>query len=117
MYDRPLDHERLDVYTVAVSLDKHVTSMARQGGRGHSWIWDQAQRASGSTALNVGEGCGREGADRRRCFRIARGSALETDVALTLAAHRGLCSEEDRRIARELSVRVVSMLTRLLRDP
>ena len=108
-----LDHERLDCYSVAVALDRLIVGLAKR--RGHAWLWDQALRASGSTALNVGEACGREGADRVRCFRIARGSALETDVALTLLAHRGACSDEHRRSARELSVRIVEMLTRLTR--
>lgn len=114
MSEIQLDHERLDAYRVAVALDKLVTGMAKRSGRGHGWLWDQAQRASGSAALNVGEACGREGADRARCYRIARGSALETDVALTLLAHRGACSDDDRKNAREFSVRLVSMLKKLI---
>jgi len=114
MSDAQLDHERLDVYRVAVTLDQLVTAMAKRSGRGHAWLWDQAQRASGSVALNVGEACGREGADRARHFRIACGSALETDVALTLLAHRGACAGDQRREARALTVRVVSMLKRLI---
>ena len=114
MSDIQLDHERLDAYRVAVSLDKLVTAMAKRSRRGHGWLWDQAQRASGSVALNIGEACGREGADRARCYRIARGSALETDVALTLLANRGACADGDRGNARELTVRIVSMLKRLI---
>lgn len=117
MSDLQLDHERLDVYQVAVLLDDLITRMAKRSGRGHRCLWDQAERASASVALNIGEACGREGADRARCYRIARGSALETDVALTLLWHRGACLEADRTAARELSVRVVSMLKRLIDRP
>ena len=91
-----LDHERLDAYRVAVALDAIVVKVARQAGRGHAWLCDQAQRASGSAVLNLAEAVGREHADRARALRIARGSLLETDAALTLLAHRGACAEAPR---------------------
>ena len=46
----------------------------------------QLKRASSSTALNLAEGAGREGRDRRQHYRIARGSARETQAALRVAA-------------------------------
>jgi len=109
----PLDHERLDVYRVAVELDALVVRIARAAGRGHGWLCDQAQRASGSVVLNLAEAVGRQGADRARCLRISRGSALETDAALELLVHRGAASIELRVRAHELLRRVVAMLTRL----
>ncbi len=109
-----LDHERLDLYAVVVELDEIITGLARRGPRGHAWLWDQAQRASASAVLNIAEACGREGSDRARCLRIARGSMLETDAALTLLANRGACPEDTRRDARALTVRTVSMVTRLI---
>jgi four helix bundle protein len=54
--------------------------------------------------MNIAEACGREGADRARCLRIARGSALEVDAALTLLAHRGACPALARQDARELTI-------------
>ena len=110
-----LDHERLDVYAVAVELDDAVVRIARRAARGHGWLCDQAQRASGSTVLNIAESVGRQGADRARCFRIARGSVLELDSALTLLLHRGACTPEIRAHARTLTVRVAAMLTSLVR--
>jgi four helix bundle protein len=79
-----------------------------------SWLCDQAQRASGSSALNLAEAVGRHGADRAQHLRIARGSALEVDAALTLLGHRRACPSELRGQARVLTVRLVSMLTRLV---
>ncbi len=108
-----LDHERLDVYTASVALDDVVVRIARAAPRGHGWLADQAQRASGSTVLNLAEALGRQGADRARTLRIARGSALEVDAALTLLSHRGACAPQARAQARALTVRVVAMLTRL----
>ena len=108
-----LDHEKLDAYRMATELDRAVTGMARRVPRGHHWLADQALRASGSVVLNLAEAMGREGADRARALRIARGSALEVDAALTLLRHRGACAETARSEARGLNVRVVAMLTRL----
>lgn len=108
-----LDHERLDAYRVALELDGAVVAISRRAPRGHGWLGDQAQRASGSVVLNLAEAFGREGTDRARALRIARGSALEVDAALTLLAHRGGCTAVARMEARALNVRVVAMLTKL----
>ena len=108
-----LDHERLDAYCVAVQLDGLVVALVRRAPRGHAWLGDQAQRASASTVLNLAEALGREGADRARALRIARGSALEVDAALTLLTQRGACNPVGRSEARALTLRVVAMLTRL----
>ncbi len=108
-----LQHERLDAYSVAVELDGAVVGITRKAGRGHAWIADQAMRASASVVLNLAEALGREGADRARALRIARGSALELDAALTLMRHRGACRDSERNAAKGLTVRVVAMLTAL----
>ena len=114
-YDRTheLQHERLDAYRLAVELDGAVVAITHRSGRGHAWIADQVMRASASVVLNLAEALGREGADRARALRIARGSALELDAALTLMLHRGACREAERLAAKALTVRVVAMLTAL----
>jgi hypothetical protein len=56
-----LDHERLDLYGVAVALDGSIVTASRNASRGNAWLWDQAQRASASVVLNIAEACGREG--------------------------------------------------------
>ena len=45
----------------------------------------QIRRAANSIALNLGEGERRRGKDRRHHYRIAAGSARETQVALRVA--------------------------------
>jgi four helix bundle protein len=109
-----LDHERLDAYRVAVELDELVARLARQGSRGQAWLFDQAQRASGSAVLNLAEAIGRDGADRARCLKISRGSALEVDAAMTLLEHRGLCPSTIRGRARQLVGRLAAMLTKMM---
>jgi four helix bundle protein len=108
-----LDTERLDAYRVAVELDQLVVRICGRAGRGLGWLCDQAQRASGSSVLNLAEAVGRTGADRAQRLRIARGSALEVDAALTLLVHRGV-GGPGRAQARALTVRLVSLLTRLV---
>ena len=108
-----LQHERLDAYRLAVELDGAVVAIAHKAGRGHAWIADQAMRASASVVLNLAEALGREGADRARALRIARGSALELDAALTLMLHRGACRAGERQVVKALTVRVVAMVTAL----
>ena len=109
--NQQLDHERLDVYVASVALDGVVVALARGAGRGHGWLCDQATRAAASVVLNLAEAMGREGMDRARALRIARGSALELDAALTLMLHRGACRAEERSAAKALTVQVVAMLT------
>jgi four helix bundle protein len=109
-----LDHERLDAYRVAVALDDIVVTIARRAPRGHAWLAQQAQEASGSAVLNLAEAVGRQGADRTQRFRYSRSSALEVDAALTLLCHRGACVQDLRATARDLTVRLVCMLTRLM---
>ena len=108
-----LQHERLDAYTVAVELDSAVVAIAHKAGRGHAWIADQVMPASASVVLNLPEALGREGADRARALRIARGSALELDAAPTLMQHRGAYRVAERIAAKSLTVRVVAVLTSL----
>ena len=114
-YDRTntLQHERLDAFSVAVELDGTVVAIAHKAGRGHAWLANQAMRASASVVLNLAEALGREGADRARALRIARGSVLELDAALTLMLHRGACRVEERKAAKGLTVRVVALLPAL----
>lgn len=108
-----LDHERLDVYAAAVALDGVVVAISRKAGRGHGWLCDQATRASASVILNLAEALGREGLDRARALRIARGSSLELDAALTLLLHRGAYRADERNAAKVPTLQVVAMLTAL----
>ena len=111
-----LDHERLDVYRAAVALDALVCKACRVAPRGHAAVSVQALRASASVVLNIAEGNGRDGLDRARCLRIARGSANELDAALTLMHQRGTLDDAARAQARALCVRVVAMLVRWIQS-
>lgn len=110
---RPLPHEKLDAFQVAVELVELTAQLPAH--RGTYGAADQLRRAASSVALNIAEACGKDGRDRQRFFAIARGSALECAAALrVLYALRALTTE--RHLAgRALCERLYAMLTRLCR--
>ena len=55
----------------------------------------QLRRASSSIALNLAEGSGRAGRDRKHHFRIARGSALEVEACLLVAQAWGALEDNE----------------------
>ena len=90
-----LDHERLEVYWLALELRQAVLALLPRRGA----LRDQIDRASASVVLNIAEGAGRMArADKRRFYEIARGSVTET-------------------AARLLAARVAQMLSRLTAGP
>jgi four helix bundle protein len=72
----------------------------------------QAQRALASVCINLAEGSGRSGADRRKHFRYARGSFREVRAAFDVAVALGLVGASP---APELADRIGAILWRLAR--
>lgn len=84
-----LDHERLDVYHLALDFLVMANSIIEALPRGRSHLADQFPRSSTSIVLNVAEGAGKlSKPDKRRYYLTARGSATESaallDVCLRL---------------------------------
>jgi len=110
-----LDHERLDVYQVSLDFAawsyeqaKHLKSLDRHAR-------DQLLRASQSITLNIAEGCGKlPSPERRRFLQIAGGSARECGAILDILSRCQVLSEADWREGKELLVRIVAMLTRMV---
>jgi four helix bundle protein len=68
--------------------------------------------------LCIAEGAGRTaGADKRRFYEMARGSATESAAVLDVLRVRGVLDEEAHRRARLLLLRLVQMLSRLCGPP
>ena len=108
---RPLPFHGLDVYSVAIDLVRLAGSLS--AFRGTAEVRDQLRRASSSCALNIAEASGKTGADRRRFFLIARGSACEAGAALdVLACLRAIDASQHRQGLR-MCDRLYAMLTRL----
>jgi len=109
------DHERLDVYRLAI---QYVTSSYRiakllNGPERHAR--DQWLRAAQSIPLNIAEGNGKQSLkDKNRFFEIARGSALEcAAIHDILSAFEAIDSDLNRDGKTKLK-RIVSMSTRLI---
>jgi len=111
----PLDHEKLDVYRVALEFAAWAYNICRSLKGMDRSARDQLLRAAQSIALNIAEGCGKvSSAERGRFFQIASGSARECGAILDILGRCGVLDVETVRGGKVLLVRVVSMLTRLI---
>lgn len=109
-----LDHERLDVYRLALDFLVFAHQVIETLPRGHSHLCDQLMRASTSIVLNLAEGAGKHSkADKRRYYLSARGSATESAALMDVLLCLGLLDEAGQRSGKEMLVRVVSMLIKL----
>lgn len=109
-----LDHEKLDVYAVALKLASTSFDIADQLPKGYGSLADQLRRAATSVPANIAEACGRQhGKDRQRFMLIARGSATECAALIDLCRMKASLSDDPD--AKRHVVRVVQMLTRLCR--
>jgi four helix bundle protein len=79
------DHEKLDVYKVAVEFVILSNEITEQLPRGKSYLADQLQRASSSISLNIAEGAGEfSSSEKCRFYRMAKRSATECAGILDL---------------------------------
>ena len=109
------DHDRLDVYRLAIDYVASAFTVAKSLDGLHRHARDQWLRAAQSIPLNIAEGNGKRSLkDRNRFLDVARGSALEcAAIQDILAATGGLGTERHGELKRSLK-RIVSMLTRLI---
>ena len=118
MAEPTFDHERLDVYRLAIDYVAFSYRIARTLGGVNRQARDQWLRAAQSIPLNIAEGNGKQSLkDKNRFFESARGSALECaaihDVLRVCAA---IEDDSNGRGKSDLK-RIVSMLTRLIQRP
>ena len=109
------DHERLDVYRLAIEYVSSTYRIAKSLNGPERHARDQWLRAAQSIPLNIAEGNGKQSLkDKNRFFEIARGSALECaaihDILLSFEA----IDSELNRIGKTNLKRIVSMLIRLI---
>src|SRR5262249_1453819 len=109
-----LDHERLDVYQVALDFLVLANGIIEALPRGRSHLADQFTRASTSILLNLAEGAGKlSKADKRRYYLTARGSATESAALLDACMRLKLIPASAQSEGKEMLVRMVSMLIKL----
>jgi four helix bundle protein len=109
-----LDHERLDVYHLALDFLVFAHEVIKALPRGRSHLADQFTRAATSIVLNLAEGAGKHSKpDKRRYYVTARGSATESAALLDVCLRLKLLDEARHKAGKEMLVRVVSMLIKL----
>lgn len=110
------DHEKMDVYQVGIEFIALADGVAEDLPRGRAYLADQLRRACTSVALNIAEGAGEfSGDEKTRFYRMAKRSATECAAVLDACRRLGLADEASLDSGRELLLRIVSMLTRLIR--
>ena len=108
------DHEKLDVYKVAVELVAVAKDVVEHLPRGRAYLADQLQLAAISIPLNTAEGAGEfSKKDKRRFYRMALRSATEAAAILDVCLRLKLGDEAGIARGRGLLYRIVAMLTRI----
>ena len=111
------DHERLEVYRIAVEYADAADDIAGKLKRGNAHVRDQLRRASDSIVNNIAEGAGEfQPAEKARFYRIALRSSTECAATLHTCQRRKLGDLDVLESARVLLKRVVEMLTRLIQS-
>jgi four helix bundle protein len=110
------DHAKLDVFQVAIQWVKLSEQIVSQLPRGRAHLADQLHRASTSIPFNIAEGAGEfVFQEKSRFYRIAKRSSTECASILEVCYQLQLVEENIYRDARCLLLRIVSMLTKLVK--
>ena len=109
------DHDRLDVYRLAIECTADSFTVAKALSGLHRHARDQWLRAAQSIPLNIAEGNGkRSPKDRARFFDIARGSAFECAAVQDVLVSTGCLDAASSLYMKQKLKRIVSMLTRMV---
>ena len=112
-----LDHERLDVYQVALEFLVLADEVVQQLPRGRSHLADQLTRASTSIVLNLAEGTGKfSRPDQRRYDLSSSGSATESAAILDICLRLKLIDQHVHERGKGLLERIVSMIVKLAKS-
>jgi four helix bundle protein len=111
------DHERLDVYRLAVEHLVHAARIARRIPPHDGFLRQQLLRASTSICFNLAEGSGELSAgDKVRFYRMARRSASEAAAIYDALAALGIIENARTREPKQQLSRICAMLTRLIQS-
>ncbi|HSD19252.1 MAG TPA: four helix bundle protein [Anaeromyxobacter sp.] len=112
----PFDHEKLDVYGLAIDFVARANDVVELLPRGRGYLADQLQRAALSIVLNIAEGAGKFSGDDKAVFYVrARGSATESAAVLDVCARLNLLPAALCQQHKAILERVAQMLTKLIR--
>lgn len=112
------DHEKLDVYGVTLEFITWVTPLLAKVQDTPGMIGElrrQLDRASLSILLNIAEGNAKRPSNiRAKFFDDARGSGCESAACLDALVAKGACEEPNIFRGKELLIRIVSMLSKMV---
>ena len=113
----PFDHERLDVYRLAIEFIVLADGIVEHLPRGRSHLADQLSRAATSIVLNIAEGAGKfSRPDKRRYYLTACGSVTECAAILDVLLHVKLITTDLHQRGKELLDRTMAMLVALAKS-
>ena len=111
-----LGHTKLDVYAITRQFVKDCYQTVTKFPSEEKYILiQQIKRAALSVHLNVAEGGSRRSElERKRFYEIARGSVIEIDAALDIAADLGYCEAENLQVLGESLIKCFKYLSGLI---
>ena len=97
----PFDHERLNVYQLALDFMAEADGVIEKLPRGRRHLAEQLSRASTSIVLNIAEGAGKfSKPDKNRFYQTAAGSTSESAAILDVLARLELIDSPGQSRAR-----------------
>jgi four helix bundle protein len=113
----PFDHERLDVYQLALDFLVLADDTIENLPRGRSHLADQLGRAATSIVLNSAEGAGKfSKPDKRRYYLTAVGSATECAAVYDVLLRPKLTTRERHAECKTVLERIASMLIKMAKN-
>lgn len=91
-----LNHQKLEIFKVSQKFVFECYKLTKNFPSDERFAMiQQIKRAALSVHLNIAEGCSRKSeSERKRFFEISRGSLIEVDAALDVAATLNYCHKE-----------------------
>jgi four helix bundle protein len=114
--ERGLDHERLHAYQLSRQFARESTVLVQHLPPGRADMVEQLRKTALSIPLNIAEGGGEFAPkEKARFYRIAKRSATEAAAILDHMVDLQLTSDHAIYSPKQLLVRIVSTLTRLIK--
>jgi four helix bundle protein len=109
------DHEKLDVYKMAVEFVELADEISDDLPKGRHYLVDQIRRAAASIVLNIAEGAGEySGPEKARFYRMAKRSTTECAAIIDVFDKLKLIDSNAVRKSKDSLLRIVQMLVKLV---
>ena len=113
----PFAHRKFPVYQNSLDFLALAHEMMSAFPAGYGYLSNQFARAASSITLNIAEGAGKfSGADKKRFYMIALGSAAECSAIIDVALRLKLVEVDGDEESQALLDKIASMLTGLAKS-